>query len=106
MRLTKQEVEAIITGINLFVVDTTAELRLFGSRVDSQAKGGDIDLLLIMGDKAAKISLLQQKPEILVAIGDILGERRIDLKIACKDELQKDHFLRIIYPQSVFLHSF
>jgi len=41
-----------------------------------------------------------------VAIKDVLGERRIDLKIVSKAELQTDPFLRIIYPQSVLLHNF
>ena len=106
MRLTQQEVGAIISGIGLFIADKAAELRLFGSRVNDQAKGGDIDLLLVAGDKATKISLLQLKPEILVAIEDTLGERRIDLKIVSKEELQSDPFLQIVYPQSVLLHRF
>jgi len=103
MRLTKHEIQAIITGISLFINQKSAELRLFGSRANDQAKGGDIDLLLIMSNETAKISLLQKKIEILVAIKNVLGERRIDLKIASKAELQSDPFLRIIYPQSILL---
>jgi len=106
MRLTEQEVKAIIAGIELFDTWRVAELRLFGSRVNDQAKGGDIDLLLVLDDDVAKVSSLIQKPEILVAIKDVLGERRIDLKIVSKAELQTDPFLQIIYPQSVLLHRF
>lgn len=42
MRLTKQEVQIIKSAI--LQVDPEARIFLFGSRVDDQKKGGDIDL--------------------------------------------------------------
>lgn len=106
MRLTEHEIKAIINNINIFIKEQHAKLYLFGSRVNNQAKGGDIDLLLIVNNESEKFSLLQLKPEILVAIKNAIGEQRIDLKIAGKSELQSDTFLRSIFPQAILLHSY
>lgn len=103
MRLTEHEIRAIIAGVNSFAASDVFELRLFGSRANDQAKGGDIDLLLITNNNATKISLLENKLNMLTAIKNILGEQRIDLKIASFEELQSDSFLQLIYPQSVLL---
>lgn len=105
MRLTKHEVQAIITGVYKFTTPEVTELRLFGSRVNDQARGGDIDLLLITNNKSSKISLLENKLSMLTAIKNILGEQKIDLKIASLEELHSDPFLQLIYPQSVLLSN-
>lgn len=104
MRLTEHEVRAIIAGVGSFAAPDIFELRLFGSRVNDQAKGGDIDLLLITNSNATKISLLENKLSMLTAIKNILGEQKIDLKIASLEELHSDPFLQLIYPQSILLH--
>jgi predicted nucleotidyltransferase len=106
MRLTSPEVTGMIKGISVFLLGQKAELKLYGSRVNDNLKGGDIDLLLIVTDEKTKITLLKQKPEILVSIKNYLGEQRIDLKIATTAELRSDPFLQIIAPQAITLHSF
>lgn len=104
MRLTKHEILTIVTEVYNFIKPEAVELRLFGSRVNDKAKGGDIDLLLLTKNSSLKNSLLENKLSILIAIKNTLGEQRIDLKIASLDELNKDPFLRLIYPHSVLLH--
>ena len=47
MRLSNKDKNLIISAIDLFIKDIRAELRIFGSRVDDNLKGGDIDLLII-----------------------------------------------------------
>lgn len=103
MRLTKYEVQAIITGVYKFALPEATELRLFGSRVDDQAKGGDIDLLLIANNSTTKAFLLENKLNMLIATKNILGEQKIDLKIASLEELHNDPFLQLIYPRSILL---
>ena len=44
MRLTKEELTAIVSSVAKY--DTAAEVYLFGSRVDDEKKGGDIDILI------------------------------------------------------------
>lgn len=45
MRLTEREIEAI-RGIVAEVAGSDATVRLFGSRLDGAAKGGDVDLMI------------------------------------------------------------
>ena len=115
MRLSEKEISNIVTALGFFITselneqtgqNEQAELRLYGSRVDDKAKGGDIDLLLIVTTQEFVAKLIYNKPEILVAIKKLLGERRIDLKIATFSAIAEDPFLKIIFPQSILLHKF
>lgn len=105
MRISQKEVDSIIDALNIFIISESenAELRLYGSRVDDHARGGDIDLLVIVNAKEFASQLIYKKPEILVAIKKNLGERRIDLTIATSAEINDDPFLKIIVPKSILL---
>ena len=74
MRLTETQRQAITDTI--FGVDADAAVYLFGSRVDDQAKGGDIDLLVLSShiDMMAKL-------EIMGRLHELVGDQRIDLVI-------------------------
>jgi len=56
--------------------DPSAEIYLFGSRVDDKAKGGDIDLLVI----SQKIKLMD-KLAMLAKLHQTLGDQKIDLAV-------------------------
>jgi uncharacterized protein len=103
MRLTDQEVKAIITAIDTFVMDQMAELYLYGSRIDDNLKGGDIDLLLITS-AASKQKLQPIKYKILAAITNKIGDQKIDLTITTKEEINQSEFLQNI-TQKVLLKS-
>jgi predicted nucleotidyltransferase len=72
MRLKDSEVSIIKDAIKNF--DENAEIILFGSRVDDNAKGGDIDLLII-SDKIKN----SEKRKIRLKIFDQLEEQKIDI---------------------------
>jgi len=74
MRLSETERQAIVETIRQ--ADAEADIYLHGSRVDDNARGGDIDLLVL----SAKIDL-HDKLEILAGLHRRLGERRIDLAV-------------------------
>ena len=74
MRITENEKKRIQQSI--LAVDPATKIYLFGSRVDDNAKGGDIDLLLI----SKKIKLLD-KLSILAQLHQKLGDQKIDLAI-------------------------
>ncbi|WP_257252536.1 nucleotidyltransferase domain-containing protein [Endozoicomonas sp. ONNA1] len=93
MRLTKSEQQAIVTVIRQ--LDPDAEIWLFGSRVDDQARGGDIDLLIL----SHKLNSAD-KQKIRLALYEKLGEQKIDLVIAADDS---DPFTRIALAEGVSL---
>jgi predicted nucleotidyltransferase len=62
------------------VFGAQAQVWLFGSRVDDQKRGGDIDLL-IRPDPRATDDLLRRKIRFLGLLERRLGERRIDVII-------------------------
>ena len=74
MRINEIERQAIRHAI--IEKDPSAEIYLFGSRVDDKAKGGDIDLLVI----SQKIKLLD-KLAVLAKLHQTLGDQKIDLAV-------------------------
>jgi predicted nucleotidyltransferase len=56
VRLTKQQTQTIIQTVSA-LAGTGAAVYLFGSRLNDQAKGGDIDLLI---ESEKQLSLLQR----------------------------------------------
>ena len=100
MRLTTQEVEWIVKAIEKNVSSKNMALRLFGSRVKDDRKGGDIDLLLIVEDVENKNRILQKKSEILVSIKNGIGDQKVDLIVATVKDCERDAFLKIIFSES------
>ncbi len=82
MRLTANEITAIREEIQR--LDPTAEVYLFGSRVDDAARGGDIDLLLI-SDILSFRDILRLRRRIL----DRIGWQQIDLVVRRHDQLNE-----------------
>ena len=82
MRLTRQQAEAIRQAAHqAFGVGT--DVWLFGSRVDDNKRGGDIDLLLRpqQPDQA-----MTRKLKLLRLLEQQLGERKIDILIETPDD--------------------
>ncbi len=76
MRLTQQQQQAII---NAFIeVFDKGNLYLFGSRVDDQCKGGDIDLYI---QPEQQTQLGQKRLEFIAKLYRQLGEQKIDVVI-------------------------
>ncbi|MFN7641335.1 MAG: nucleotidyltransferase domain-containing protein [bacterium] len=80
MRLTPRQIESLKrTAAEVF--GAQARISLFGSRVDDQRRGGDIDLYV----SGAQLSLEDQvdaKLRFLVKAKQELGDQRIDLVFA------------------------
>ena len=79
MRLTEQQQE-IIRQVLLKHFGKGSELRLFGSRADDNARGGDIDLYIEPELRAAD-DIVEAKLNALVELHLALGEQKIDLVI-------------------------
>ncbi|TAN53653.1 MAG: nucleotidyltransferase domain-containing protein [Methylococcaceae bacterium] len=74
MRLSAGERQIIRQTIA--AADADAAVYLFGSRADDNAKGGDIDLLVL----SQSINLMT-KLDILAKLHQALGEQKIDLAV-------------------------
>lgn len=74
MRLNKEYIKTI--KFYFKEIFKNGEIYLFGSRVDDNKKGGDIDLYLVIDDHS---NLLQKKIKFLARIKRALGEQKIDI---------------------------
>jgi predicted nucleotidyltransferase len=73
VRLSKTYIDVIKRSFNeVFCGD----IYLFGSRVDDEKRGGDIDLYLVVKDKS---NLFRKKLKFLAKIKKELGEQKIDV---------------------------
>ncbi len=98
MRLTELEKDGLLLAIKEYV-KSDFKLRLYGSRLDNNLKGGDIDLILMVdNDLVPKIKW--NKHKILVAMKSKIGEQKIDLSISSNELLLTDLFLNLIYEKS------
>lgn len=93
MRLRNLEKESIIKAVKS--IDPECRIYLFGSRVDDNRKGGDIDLLIITD----KISL-DAKLAIKRKIFQELEEQKIDIVLS---KTGKEPFVRMIFEQGAEL---
>ncbi len=103
MRITHQQMTQLIDAITPFVGNHTAELRLYGSRVRDDRKGGDIDLLLLVEGTPLADLINEKKHHLIAHIKKQLGDQKIDLLITDCMDSQKVAFLNMILPESVCL---
>lgn len=84
MRLTEQQKENIMNTFTEVFGDLNAELWLFGSRVDDDKLGGDIDLLIKCYDLNYN-DLLDLKERYNFLVEKKIGERKIDIVLEFND---------------------
>ena len=80
MRLTPYETQAIRNGFT--EVFNGGKIILFGSRVDDDQKGGDIDLYLVLDQDLQPMELQDKKLDFLVRIKKLIGDQKIDVVVA------------------------
>ena len=77
MRLTKDEISSIKSTFD--EIFKNGEIYLFGSRVDDNQRGGDIDLYIKSNNIQNKI---EQKIEFLAKLKQRIGDQKIDVIIS------------------------
>jgi predicted nucleotidyltransferase len=93
MRIDKNQRISIINIVHQF--DPYAKVRLFGSRLNDNAVGGDIDLLI-----ESKTIGFKEKLIIRYQLKEKLGDRKIDLIVTDKPNTA---FTRFVYKNSLVL---
>lgn len=105
MRITSKEISGIVESIDANCHLSDAQLRLYGSRLRDDARGGDIDLLLVVSSSEQYNTIIEKKILTLVDIKTKIGDQKIDLMIARKNEIHTDPFIDLIYESSQILHQ-
>jgi predicted nucleotidyltransferase len=81
MRLRPKEISAIEQAAQE-TFPPGSVVRLFGSRLDDQRRGGDIDLLVEPPTVPTARELVDQRNRFIARLYRLLGERQIDVLIA------------------------
>ena len=94
MRLTNDEVNTLKASLSM--LSKTAQLFLFGSRVDDTKRGGDIDLLVVSSELT-----LRDLRKIKFDFFDNFGEQKID--IVLDDGKKVEPFIELIKAKAVLI---
>jgi predicted nucleotidyltransferase len=93
MRLSQEEREAIVKTVHEFL--PRAEVLLYGSRVDDEKRGGDIDLLILNEEPVG----WQTVGDIRYRLWDRIGEQKIDICAERRSELSP--FARMVLHHAI-----
>jgi predicted nucleotidyltransferase len=100
MRITENEITAI-KKLAQKIFGKGTIVYLFGSRIDNNKKGGDIDLFITNKEKSNLT--ISKKIEFLTVLKLIIGEQKIDVILDNSFTRQKKMFYRTITQQAVEL---
>ncbi|MBF0298444.1 MAG: nucleotidyltransferase domain-containing protein [Oligoflexia bacterium] len=106
MRLTKFEVNAIINAITYVTKEIKINIYLYGSRLNDNLKGGDIDLLVEVDSTNDYDFLSLEKYTMLAKIKQekAIGDQKVDLSIVQSCKLKTDPFFSTI--EKILLKTF
>jgi predicted nucleotidyltransferase len=79
MRLTESQIEAI-RQLTRQVVGQSAHVRVFGSRLDDAARGGDLDLMLEIPEPVGNPALIAARMSALVS--RVMHGRKVDVLLS------------------------
>ncbi len=94
MRLSQQDARTITQIVDGY--DSNAVTKLFGSQILDDARGGDIDILIL-----SMTIGLEEKLQIEADLQDALGLRRFDILVARPDS--SDPFIREVEETALVL---
>lgn len=88
-RLSEYECKVIVEICHR--LDPASTVYLYGSRIDSLLKGGDIDLLVV-----SDVLTFTEKLDILSMLKERLGDQKIDVTIITGEALKTDPFFSAV----------
>lgn len=99
MRLTLQQTQTI-RAVALQAAGEDARIRVFGSRLDDAARGGDLDLMIELSDPVADPALLAAR--ISARVSRTLQGRKVDVLISAPN-LQRLPIHDVAYQEGVLI---
>ena len=93
MRLSESEINSIKNTFLKFKI-SEEKMYLFGSRLDKNKKGGDIDLLIIFSDQKHIHSF--KRLEFIIQLKRWISERKIDLTFSSREQALQDEFISYV----------
>ncbi len=97
MRLEKAFVDFLCQTVHQ--MDADAEVYLYGSRVNDELRGGDIDIFIL-----SDILNFSKKLDLLVDLKMKFGDQKIDLLIKSRAQSDSDPFVKSILPTAIRLN--
>lgn len=85
MRLNEQQTK-MIRDLTRHIAGTQARVRVFGSRLDDHAKGGDVDLLVELNDAVDNPAMLAARLSALIS--KALQGRKVDVLLSAPNLLR------------------
>ena len=84
MRLTESQIEAI-RQLAHQIVGQSARVRVFGSRLDDAARGGDLDLMLELNEPVDNPALIMARMSALVS--RVMHGRKVDVLLSAPNHM-------------------
>lgn len=108
VRISNMDMQSILFVLNGFFPFKGAEAFIYGSRVELDKKGGDIDLLIVLLDKNEVVNELQTILSFETAVKNKIGDQKIDTHIISRSELEKGDksFINVIKKRMVKIWEF
>ena len=94
LRLSSNEIQTLKSALKY--LSDSAQLYLFGSRVDDSKRGGDIDLLVVSNELS-----MSDLRKLKFDFYDKFGEQKID--IVLDNGITKEPFIEIIKKKAILL---
>lgn len=95
MRLSQEEITALVSAVEFHLPPQfKGTMHLFGSQINDLAKGGDIDLLLVVNSQAdiQNIKMVDYKMVASMKASSVIGNRKIDFQVVDLDESEKGFY--------------
>lgn len=100
MRISTEDITNINDALKHYLPHNDIQLYLYGSRMDDNLKGGDIDLIWIVPEQFEK-DLNINKYKVLAEIKNNIGDQHIDLAILSKTTLKNDNFYSEVFTSAI-----